>query len=297
MRRLPTQSLRTVPSTAYDAAGLRALLAEAREAGATDLHFKVPGRPRFRVEGQLVSTAHPALAPEDTHRLAQTVLEMAGREAPLASITDLAIGFGVHRLGRFRACIYRQRGSLGITIHRMALTPPTLDEMNAPADLAEAVWGQPGLTLVTGRAERMATLAALVDGYNKRSPGQLLCLEQPLEYLHRDERAAIAQREVGVDVPGFEAGLEVALVDDSDAIMLTDMPTPASIELALRLAEGGRPVLAGLAGAAPMNVRRHLVRRFPAHREREVAERLAATLRRVVWLEDDTVRCGFPGGR
>lgn len=297
MRRLPTHTLRTVTPNAYDAAGLRALLAEACEAGVSDIHFKVPGRPRFRVNGNLVNTTHPGLRPEDTHRVAQTVLELAGQEMALSQVSDLSLGFGVQRLGRFRATIYRQRGSFGVAIHRMALTAPTLEQLSAPPGLADAVWGEPGITLVTGRTERLSALAALVDGYNRECAGQLLCLEQPLEYLHSDDQAAIAQREVGVDVPSFSEGLEVALVDDSDAIMLTDMPSPTAIEYALRLAEGGRPVVAGLAGAAPMHVRRHLIRRFPAHREREVAERLAATLLRVVWIEDGVLKSGFTGGR
>lgn len=289
--------LRPVQSTGYDPKGLRGLLAEAREAGATDLHFKVPGQPRMRVDGDLLTTSRPALTPKDTQRLAQTVLELAGREVPLASLTDLTLGFGVHREGRFRAQIYRQRGSIGVVIHRMALEPLRLSDLHASEGTSERAWGKPGLILVTGRRERLGVLSALVDAYNQGTSGQLLSLESPLEYLHRDARAAIAQREVGVDVSSIAEGLRVALTDDSDAIATTDLPDVEAVELALRIAEAGRPVVAGLAGTLPGNALRHLVRLFPQHREREITERLKAVLHRIFWSEGGALQDGFTGGR
>ena len=283
-------ALRSSSPPAYDAAALRTLLAEAVQAEATDLHFKVPGPPRFRIGGALQPTARPRLSPTDTHRLAQTVLELSGSPAALANITDLSVGFGVQGLGRFRADIYRQRGTLGVNIHRMALVPPNLADFQPPADFATSVWSDGGLTLVLGRIERLAIVAALVAEYNRTCPGHLVALEHPLEFLHRDALASIAQREVGVDVPSVEAGLRAALVDDSDALSVTDLPTAEAAEMALRLAESGRPMVVGFTGCSPHETLSCLVRLFPVQREREIKSRFAAVLRQVVWLEDGVLQ-------
>ena len=283
-------SLRPVQPPAYDAAGLRTLLSEAVAAEATDLHFKVPGPPRFRIDRLLRPTARPGLTPADTHRLAQTVLELSGSAEPLAAVTDLSVGFGVQGQGRFRADIYRQRGTLGVNIHRMALVPPNLADFQPPAGLADSVWGEAGLTLVLGRGDRLEVIAALVGAFNRSRPEHLVALEHPLEFLHRDDRASIAQREVGVDVPSVEAGLRAALVDDSDAVSTTDLPSAEAAELALRLAESGRPMVVGFTGCSPHQALSCLVRLFPLQREREVMGRFSAVLKRVIWMEDGALQ-------
>lgn len=262
----------------YDRDGLNRLLREAREASGTDIHLKTPSRPRFRIEGQLVQTAHPALRPEDTQRLCQAVLDLAARELPLASVSDLQVGFGLQKEGRFRAHIYRQRGSLGMVIHRMALTPPRLEDLGAPEGLAAAAWGAGGLLLVTGRTDRLQSLAALADAYNQLRAGSLFMIEEPLEYLHRDARAVISQREVGVDVPSVAEGLRSALQADCDALITTDIPDLVSAEAVLRMAEDGRPVVAGLAGATPDAAAALLARRFPRDRRDEVEDRIGRCL-------------------
>lgn len=269
----------------YDREGLIRLLREAREAGATDLHLKAPGRPRFRVLGDLIQTPYPSLRPDDAQRLAQAILDLAKREVPLAGVTDLRIGFGLHREGRFRAHIYRQRGSLGLVVHRMALEPPSLVDLDAAPSLVDDVWGGAGLFLVTGRRDRLRLLAGLIDGYNQRFPGCLFTIEDPLEFLHKDARAVIAQREVGVDVLSVAEGLEGALRADCDGLVATDLPDPESAELALRMAEDGRPVVVGLAGCPWEEAGRVLLRRFPARREAEIRDRLERCLKGVVYVD------------
>jgi twitching motility protein PilT len=273
----------------YDRDALVRLLREAREAEATDIHLKTPSRPRFRIMGGLVQTPYPALRPEDTMALAQGVLDLAHKEVALARITDLQVGFGVHRQGRFRAHMYRQRGSIGLVVHRMALTVPSLTDMGAPEDLAEQVWGSQGLVLTTGRMDRIRLLAGLTDAYNQSRPGCLFTVEEPMEFLHMDARAVISQREVGVDVPDVASGLAGALGADCDAAMVTDLPDAASAELALRMAETGRTVVAGLAGCAWEEAARVFIRRFPAHREAEIADRVHRCLAGVVHTSNDQV--------
>lgn len=272
----------------YDREGLKDLLREAREAEATDIHLKTPSRPRFRIGGALVQTPHATLRPADTLRIVQAILHLAGREVPLATVSDLQVGFGVHMEGRFRAHIYRQRGSLGLVIHRMALTPPQLDALGADADLATDVWaGGGGLVLVPGGSDRLDVLAALAHAYNQLKPGSLFTIEEPLEYLHKDARAVISQREVGVDVPTVAAGLESALRTDCDALIATDVPDAASVETALLMAEDGRALAVGLAGATPENAATMMARHFPLDRRVEVEDRIGRCLRGVIERDGD----------
>jgi twitching motility protein PilT len=275
----------------WDQDSLKRLLREAREAGATDLHFKVPGPPRMRIRGELVPTAYDPLQPAATQRIAQIVLELAGRELPLATLTDAEVGFGIPKEGRFRATLFRQRGSLGVLVHRMALDAPSIESLGAPDDAAAAIWGSPGLVLVCGARGRHALLGALTNAFARLVRGHLLTLEQPIEYLHRDARGAVSQREVRVDVPSFEAGLAGALHDDSDAILTSDLPDAAAAELALRIAEDGRCVVAGLAGCPPAEASQRFIELFPPARAAGIAHRLAAQLRLVVF--DHNGQMGF----
>lgn len=273
----------------YDRDGLNSLLREAREASATDIHLKAPSRPRFRIEGELVQSNHPTLRPDDTRKLAQAVLDLAGKELPLAAVTDLQIGFGIRQEGRFRAHIYRQRGSLGIVIHRMALTPPRLADLGGAPDLAPHIWGEGGLVLVTGRKSRIQVLAALADAFNHLQAGSLFILEEPLEYLHKDARAVISQREVGVDVPSMAEGLLSALRADCDAVIATDVPDAASAEALVRMAEEGLTVVAGIAGASAEAAAGVFARRFPATRQQEVEDRISRCLRGVLHRDGDVL--------
>ena len=279
----------------YDRDGLTNLLREAREAAATDIHIKAPSAPRFRIDGNLVPSPHPALRPDDTRRLAQALLDLAGREVPLATLTDMQIGFGVRQEGRFRAHIYRQRGSLGIMIHRMALAPPGLADLGGAPGLGEAIWGRRGLVLVTGHRDRLEVLAAAADWYNHGRAGSLFMIEEPLEFLHKDARAAISQREVGVDVPSVADGLTCALRTDCDAVIVTDIPDAPSAQTLLRLAEEGRTVVAGLAGADARTAASTLAHLFPPDRWDEAGNRVRRCLHGVLCRVEGNVVLLPPG--
>lgn len=267
----------------YDQDTVRQIFRAAQEAGATDVHFKVPGCPRFRVEGRLIETPYPPLKPPDTMRVAQLLLGFARQELPLASITEKELSFGIPGTGRFRAHVYRQRGSLSLVVHRMAIDPPRLAELGADASLGAAIWERPGLTLVTGQGLRLATLAALVDDYNRSQSGFLIALEQPLEYLHSDRRAVVSQREVGQDTPSFAAALQWAMTGDVDALTVSDLPDGETAELALRVAETGRRVVACLVGCPPQEAVGWFIRLFPPTRAAEIEGRLRRSLRCLVF--------------
>jgi len=278
----------------YDHETVRKILVDCEQAGATDVHFKVPGRPRFRVDGRLVPSPYPELRPDDTRRIAQEVLALGRREIPLNTLNEYEFSFGVHRIGRFRAYLYRQRGSLALVLHRMAGTPPALADLGADTTLGSAVWQDPGLVLVCGQKQRLALMAALVRHYNIHDSGYLLVIEHPLEYLHADGSATVAQREVPHDTPSIVDGMRFGLTGDCDAIVVSDLPNAEAAELALQMAENGRRVVAAMVGCPWREAPRWFTRRFPQSREREVTERLRRVLRQVVF--EDSGRIGLAGG-
>jgi twitching motility protein PilT len=279
----------------YDQESVRKMLQDASDAGATDIHLKVPARPRFRVAGQLVNTPYPPLTPDDTRRIAQELLTLARTELPLNTLTERELSFGVHRIGRFRAYLYKQRGSLGIVIHRMALSVPTLKDLGGSPELGDRVWAQPGLVMVTGQRNRLGLMAALLQHFNRYGRGYLLSLEHPLEYLHADGNCAVAQREVPHDTPSFAEGLQWALTGDCDAVMSLDLPDAATAELAMRVAENGRHMVASVIGCPAEEVGRWLVQMFPPHRSVEITSRLRRVLRLAVFERDGRVDFIEPG--
>lgn len=266
----------------YDQRRVLDLLKDSLTAEATDILIKVPARPMFRSADRLLPTPYPPMRPADSFQMAQSLLQLARREMPLATVRDESFAFGVQGVGRFRAHLYRQRGSIGIVIHRMVLTPPTLESLGAPALADPVAWGGEGLTLVTGQRERLALLAGLTDSFNTHHSGHLISLEDPVEFLHRDRHALISQREVGEDTDSLLEGLNELARESPDAVILHDIPNWQTAEAALRVAEGGLAVVASIAGCRAIEATRWFARMFPQGRESEIAERLCVTLRGVI---------------
>ena len=142
---------------------------------------------------------------------------------------------------------------------------------------------------MSGERQRLALMAALVRHYNTHETGYVLALESPLEYLHADGTATVAQREVPHDTPAVEGGLRFGLMGDCDAVVVTDLPTPEAAELALRCAENGRHVVASMLGCPCSGAPRWFVRRFGPSREREITDRLRRVLRLVVYEEKGVI--------
>ncbi len=252
------------------------LLREARDAGATDVHLKVPGRPSLRVGGELVPTSHPKLLPDDTHRAAGVLMGLAGVEIPLARSREVEFAFGIGGVGRFRVHIFKQRGSIGILIHRMAVEVPRLEAIEAPMEWA-SLPGVAGLTLCAG-ARRRELIAALVNSYNHGRRGHVILIEEMMEYLHTDHSASISQREIGIDTDDWASGLRSALRQDPDVVVLGDLPDLQVAELVLRAAEGGKSVIVGVPTPDPARAVPWFTTLFGRHRETEVAQRVADVL-------------------
>ena len=156
--------------------------------------------------------------------------------------------------------------------------------------VSRLAWSQPGIVLVTGRRARLSLLAALTDAYNRGYPGHLVSIEDPMEYLHQDIRAAISQREVSVDTDSYRSGLLAARRENPDGVVIHDLPDAETAELALRMAESGGRVIASISGCQMTEVTRWFTRMFPEYRESEIATRLSEVLTAVISETDGKIK-------
>jgi twitching motility protein PilT len=268
-----------------DRDGMLALLRQARDTGSTDLHLKVPGRPAMRVDGSLVPVAGERLNPADTRKAVQALMALASLEFPLSQLMEREFAFGVRGVGRFRACVFRQRGSLSVVVHRMATEVPSLARLGLPEELGELS----GMTLVAGNRRR-ELLAALVDHQNGHLAGHIVLLEDSLEYLHRDRRASISQREVGIDTESWATGIRSGLRQDPDLLVLGELPDERTAAAALAAAEAGHTLLAAVPGSGPAEAIAWVQRLFGPEREVEISARLGEVLTQVLSMDAEGPR-------
>ncbi len=260
----------------YDRPHMERLLRQIGDAEASDLLLKVPGRPALRIDGEMVRLTEGPLRPVDTKNAAMSLMALADMELTLMNLQEQELAFGLPGVGRFRALIYRQRGSLGISIHRLAVRCPSLSDLGTtPAQVRNL----DGLSFVSGPRQQ-GLMAAIVDHWNQDVGGHLVVLEDQIEYLHRDARAAVSHREVGTDTKDWTSGLRSALRHHADFVMLGSVPDHAAAERILRGAEQGRRILVCVPSQSAKGAVSSFIRLFPVEREREVRARVLQVLGR-----------------
>jgi twitching motility protein PilT len=262
---------------------LDGLLRFSVEQGASDVHLKVGSRPRLRVDGRLREGPFDTVEPGDTERLAAAVIPQA-RAARFADENECDFMYGIAGLGRFRVSAFRQRGYVGLVLRRVLPGIPSFEALGLPQTVADLAREQHGLVLVTGLsgAGKTATIAAMVDHVNQHREGHIITIEDPVEVLHADKRSIVDQREVGTDTPSAVSGLEHALRQDPDVIVLGQLTDDAAAGAVLQAAEIGHLVLAAMSTVSAVDTIDRFVELFPPHRQRQARVTLAATLRGVV---------------
>jgi twitching motility protein PilT len=224
------------------------LLRKAVAAGASDVHLKVGQPPGARVCGELVYFRVERLSSEATAAVAGHVL-LGQRDAPaLESLANYDGSYEVLGLARFRVNVYRQRGSLAVVMRVVPFRVPTLADLSAPPVCASLVERERGLVLCVGAAGqgKTTTASAMIDHLNHTAARHVITIEDPLEFIHEDDRCAISQREIGRDTPSFAAALRAALRQDPDVIFVGEIRDAETMETALRAAETGHLVLSTL---------------------------------------------------
>ncbi len=264
--------------------GIRALLEEMIERGASDLHLTVGERPRLRIDGDLVDASEErVLSPKDTLTLAYSILTEQQKKR-FETEDELDFSFGVQNLSRFRGNCYKQRGCIAMALRQIPYEIHSLDELGMPPSLKKLAERPRGLVLVTGPtgSGKSTTLAAMVDKINRERKSHIITVEDPIEFIHRHKNSTINQREVGSDTKTFAQALKYALRQDPDVILIGEMRDLETIGAALTIAETGHLVLATLHTNSAAESINRIIDAFPSHQQSQIRAQLAFVLEGVV---------------
>lgn len=262
---------------------LRRALEEMVRRHASDLHLKVGRPPVLRVHGTLVETDQPVLRPDDVKRCAEQILSPRQREE-LAEQKELDFAIGVQGLGRFRVNLFQQRGTLGFVFRAIPFEIPSLRDLMLPSVLEEISLSPRGLVLVTGvtGSGKSTTLAAMLRHLNDHRSVNIMTIEDPIEFLHRDHQSLISQREVGTDTLSFNEALRHVLRQDPDVVMLGEIRDRVSMETVLKAANTGHTVMSTLHTTDASQTISRVISFFPPHQHAEIRGLLADSLRAIV---------------
>jgi twitching motility protein PilT len=260
------------------------LLIAASSRGASDIHLRAGHVPLVRIDGILERwTSVAALSAGDLDNIAQRLLPPHHQEKLLTKM-EVDVAWQAHGVGRCRASVFRQRGTVAVSMRLIPDRVPGIDVLGLPASVLSLADESRGLVLVTGvtGSGKSTTLAALVDRINRTRPLHLLTIEDPIEFVHADVRAVVTQREIGFDTPSYASGLRSALRQDPDVILIGEMRDPETIETALVAAETGHLVFSTLHTLdAPETINR-IVSAFPPHQQIQIRQQLARTFRAAI---------------
>jgi len=260
------------------------ILRTALELEASDIHIKAGAPPQFRVQGALISIPQlPLLTASDTEALADQIMNETWRRK-LRQDLDVDLSYSLPGFGRFRGSIFFQRGTVAITLRTIPFEVKSIRTLNLPAILEEICAYERGLVLVTGTtgSGKSTTLASMIDHINLTARRNIITVEDPIEFIHRDKKSTIYQREVGWDVTSFARGLRSALREDPDIILVGEMRDMETIETAIMAAETGHLVFSTLHTMDAVETVNRVVSAFPPYQYRQVRIQLASILRAII---------------
>ncbi len=262
------------------------LLKIAVERKASDIHLKVGGHPIIRVDGQLEPLSDlKRLMQEDTVAMAFSIMN-ARQKQRFKEELEIDIAYSVPGLGRFRCAIFQQRGSVGLVLRVIPARIFSIRELMLPQVLEKIAEERRGLVLCTGTtgSGKSTTLAALVDYINSTRSEHVITVEDPIEFLHRDKRSLVNQREIDVDTRGFAGALRSALRQDPDVILVGEMRDYETIETAILAAETGHLVFSTLHTLDATETVNRIIAVFPPHHQKQIRIQLSQVLKAIVSL-------------
>jgi twitching motility protein PilT len=260
------------------------LLRRAVERKASDLHLKVGNHPYLRVDGVLYPLADvPRVTPEEMLSMAFSMMTNRQKQK-FKETAELDMAYGVAGLGRFRVNVFQQRGNVGMVLRVIPTKIRTWEELDLPSVVERICEEQRGLVLVTGTtgSGKSTTLAAMIDRINSSRADHVITIEDPIEFLHRDKKAFVNQREIEVDTATFSTALRAALRQDPDVILVGEMRDLETISTALLAAETGHLVLSTLHTIDATETIQRIIAVFPPPEQKQIRLQLAATLKAVI---------------
>ena len=263
---------------------LNEILTIAVKARGSDVHIKTGLPPIVRIDGKL----HPIpnaqrLGPDMVASMAMMMMNDRQKRI-FEENSEVDMAYAVPGLGRFRVSCYRQRGTLAMVFRAISMKIPTMDELNLPPVLRKLCLEERGLILVTGTtgSGKSSTLAAMIDHINNSRTCNVITIEDPVEFLHRDNKSIISQREVGTDTPNFSSALKGALRQDPDVILVGEMRDYETIRTAMTAAETGHMVLSTLHTRGAANTVDRIIDIFPPSQQQQIRVQLAYLLQVVI---------------
>jgi twitching motility protein PilT len=260
------------------------LLKTAHAQGASDLHIKVGTHPVLRINGELSPLPNTnRLSQEDTLKVAFSVMSPGQREV-FKKRNDIDLAYSVPGLGRFRCNIFIQRGTIGLVFRVIPMRIPTIEELFLPDVLKKISLEPRGLILVTGTtgSGKSTTLASMIDNINTNKSDHIMTIEDPIEYLHRDKRSIVNQREIGSDTESFSKALRAAMRQDPDVILVGEMRDFETIQTAMVAAETGHLVMSTLHTIDAMETINRIISVFPPYQHKQVRMQLASVLKAII---------------
>jgi twitching motility protein PilT len=262
---------------------IRTVLEKMIAARASDLHLKVGTAPVVRVDGVLYTLDEAAPGSQDLRDAIQGMLNEEQR-AVFAQQHEIDFAFGVSGLARFRANIFMQRGTPALALRHVPVEVPSLEDLGLPQVVRDLAFSPRGLILVTGRtgSGKSTTLAAMIDAINRTTTRNIITIEDPIEFLHRDRLSFIHQREIGIDTKSFQEGLRYVLRQDPDIILVGEIRNLETMGTSLMAADTGHLVMSTLHTTDVVQSVQRIISFYPPHQHDEVRMALASNLRAVV---------------
>jgi len=263
---------------------LNEILTIAVKARGSDIHIKSGLPPIVRIDGKLRPIPNaPRMAPDMVAEMAYAIMSERQKKSFDENFeTDLA--YGVPGLGRFRVSVYSQRGSVAMVFRAIPFGIPSIDSLNLPPVLKKLAMEERGLILVTGTtgSGKSTTLASMIDFINDNRTCNIITVEDPVEYLHKDKKSIISQREVGFDTANFGNALRSSLRQDPDVILVGEMRDLETIETALTASETGHLVMSTLHTLDAAETVNRIISVFPPFHQRQVRMQLSSVIKGVV---------------
>jgi twitching motility protein PilT len=233
-----------------DRSAFHKLLAFGIERGVSDIHFEVAYPPHYRLQGELLGAIKvPPLTAQDTEAIARMILEDRSLNVDFTRrFPEIDVSYSLAQRGRFRASIFRQRGSVGIVMRLIPIQVLSIEQLNLPHVLAEISEARRGLILVTGATGngKTTTMAAMLRYINETRHAHIITIEDPIEFIHEPQKCMIIQREVGADTESFREAMTAAMRQDPDVILVGEIRDRETAATCLRAAETGHLVMSAI---------------------------------------------------
>ena len=263
---------------------LNEILKVAIKGGASDIHLKSGLPPMFRVDGALVPLKNgERILPGELQKIAFSIMNPV-QKARFDENREADLAYGIPGLGRFRVNVFQQRGTVGIVFRVIPFGVKTIEQLCLPKIIEKIAGEQRGLVLVTGTtgSGKSTTLAAMIEHINAERTSHIMTIEDPIEFLVRDRRSIVNQREIGVDTHTFSAALRAALRQDPDVILVGEMRDFETIETAMTAAETGHLVMSTLHTLDATETINRIISVFPPYQLKQVRLQLSTILRAVI---------------